>query len=123
VRRIKLAVIGCFAALSGTVAVLFGVEKSAAVSLAVFFLAATVFTCLYMCRSRWRATTAGRALLYVTASIAAITGQITLTLWLGPAYPGRAVVRACVYFVVAAAMLNLLFTLIGEQYRRRVGGR
>lgn len=76
------------------------------------------FVAVYAARSKWRATVAGRALLYSMASIGALTFQVLLSVWLGTEYPGRAVIRPILYIAVTLTLLHLLVTLIRVQNER-----
>ncbi|QHB37252.1 membrane protein [Gordonia phage Gudmit] len=77
------------------------------------------FVLLYGFRSRWQATHVGRVLLYLGASFAATVTQVTISVWTHSDYPLRDAVRAILYFVLLAAVGNLVWTVIREQREDR----
>lgn len=87
--------------------------------LSMWTVLAAVFTVLYGVRSRWRATAAGRALLYIAAVMTLVGAQVCLSAWVGADYPGREVLRTALYLGVAVTMLNMLVTLYRVQRDQR----
>lgn len=99
-------------------AMVLGLRVAAMLLLPFLMLVVGLFAGLYFFRSNWRATLAGRALLYSKLSLLAICayGSAALTL---DDFPVRDWVRLTVYLVVALTQLNLLLTLLRFQSEER----
>ncbi len=69
------------------------------------------FVSMYGFRSYWRTTIAGRALMYITLSLALMTSQVSVSLMTESDYPFRDEVRLVLYSTLALTLLNLLWTL------------
>lgn len=73
------------------------------------------FLILYGLRSPWRATSTGRGIFTLTASMVAVLSNALAGVMLGD-YPGRDLVRLILVGGVACAGWNLLRNLIGLQH-------
>lgn len=82
-------------------------------------LAAWSFAALYVSRSNWRSTVAGRALLYMMAAFASFATQVTVSAWTGSTYPFRDEIRGVLYTVLALTVANMVWTLYRIQARRQ----
>ncbi|WP_405490503.1 hypothetical protein [Nocardia sp. NBC_00511] len=76
-----------------------------------------VFVFVYMTRSHWSATAAGRAIIRLVVCIAAICTQGLATILTDYSYPGRSIIRPMLLLLVGVAILDLLWTLIRIQRR------
>lgn len=79
------------------------------------------FTVLYVGRSQWRQFAAGRSLLYVSVMLAVTFLIISASRFLGPNYPGRAVIIFVGFGGMAVVLLNLLLTLLRIQRAKATG--
>ncbi|WNM67186.1 hypothetical protein SEA_ERUTAN_40 [Gordonia phage Erutan] len=74
-----------------------------------------VFTFLYGFRSQWNLTEAGRTLMYLSLSFSLVLTQTIASVWSHSEYPAREIIRFIVYFVLAAALLNMVRRVLIEQ--------
>lgn len=74
------------------------------------FLGFLTFVIMYGVRSNWRATPAGRSLMYAIGSLNIITLMATVHLFTGR-YPGIEFVRIVAYTVLAFSAWRLVWTL------------
>lgn len=90
-------------------------------SIALICVAAltTIFTALYVSRSRWWISRIGKV--YATKSIvlAAVLLQAVVAVWWPFQYPFRDQVRFVVYVLGAVAYVPMIVTLLDEQRRNR----
>jgi hypothetical protein len=91
------------------------VRDAANVLLITIAVKSTALTALYGIRSPWRTTSAGRALLLLVSSIAAITTQGAVTILTHADYPYRDQIRDALFVYVALALLWLLLTVFRIQ--------
>ncbi len=101
-------------ALAGTSVFLLGPLTAGMVLLGVMAVGATVFVGLYVGRSNWRSTDAGRGLVY-TASIVALLGWNGFTYRAFGDYPGRLWLGMIVFYLFVVCIFNMLLTLIRSQ--------
>ncbi|WP_157095466.1 putative phage holin [Hoyosella altamirensis] len=94
-----------------------GVRAAATLLVPFLVLVVGLFAALYFFRSNWRATLAGRALLYSKLSLLVLSSYGATVLILDE-FPARDWVRLTVYLVVALTQLNLLLTFIRVQNER-----
>lgn len=80
---------------------------------------ASIYSGMYMARSAWWLTPAGRAQLWVKLSFSILMIWITLGLAFGP-WPGREEVRDWLFLGFAVASGNVALTLWGVQRRERI---
>lgn len=100
-----------FVGLLGVPFLLIDPTLAANILFTLFTLSAWGFVVLYALRSNWRATRAGRTVMYLAGSFAAVGSQVAVSIWLGSDYPGRDFVRLSLYYGIALTMLNLTWTL------------
>ncbi|UVF61562.1 membrane protein [Gordonia phage Genamy16] len=74
-----------------------------------------VFTFLYGFRSHWNLTGAGRTLMYLSLSFSLVLTQVMVSVWSHSEYPGREIIRFISYFVLTAALLNMVRRVLIEQ--------
>ncbi|AOE44302.1 membrane protein [Gordonia phage Eyre] len=74
-----------------------------------------VFTIVYGTRSQWWRTHAGRAVLYLSTALTLFAGQVGISAWTGSSYLWRNEIRFVLYFLLAATLANLIWTLLIEQ--------
>lgn len=77
--------------------------------------AVVIFTIMYGVRSRWHSSPAGRAVLYLSASLTTVSIIVGLNLLFGPDWIGRELARLLAYAFVFFANWRLLFVLIETQ--------
>jgi len=83
--------------------------------LVLFALVASfVFPGAYLARSNWRATRAGRSMLYLSIALAALLSLNFASIYFNE-YPGRGTVRSLVYLTLVLTYLGLIRTLIRVQ--------
>lgn len=73
--------------------------------------ALALFVGFYFFASPWKKLLVGRSLMYFAASLFLISGIVLLSLFLGPDYPGRELVRIAGYGLVSFTTWRLFFTL------------
>ena len=69
------------------------------------------FTFWYSARSRWKLLNAGRSLLYVFLALDLVLLQNSLSVWVGPEYFGRQILRAMMYTSIVVAVIGMSWTL------------
>ena len=74
-----------------------------------------LFVIFYAVRSPWHLLQAGRSLMYFVASLLGTSVIILLSLFLGPEYECRELLRIVVYGTVAFTSWRLFFALINIQ--------
>jgi len=80
-----------------------------------------VFVVVYGLRSRWRATSSGRAVMILVTCIGAICTQGAIAIFTDYTYPGRDIIRPLLLLGVAVAVFDLLLTLVRIQQQERRG--
>lgn len=78
-------------------------------------LVVTTFVILYSARSRWKSTSAGRALLVSKVSLMAIVWWSVLANLLPPEWDGREFLRPLLFIAILVAQIMLLVALIKAQ--------
>ena len=92
---------------------------AANVSLVYIAVLTTVFTVLYLVRSRWWTNRIGRVYLAKSVVMSLVLLQIVVAVWLDTDYPGRQHIRFVIYTLGAAVYLPMLISLWREQQRDR----
>lgn len=82
--------------------------------------AIALFVGYYYFGSPWRKLLAGRSLMYFACALLGITLNVLFTLFLGPDYPGRELVRILIYGGVFITSWRLFFTLRHIQRANKV---
>lgn len=118
-RRTNLAVLAVAFVINVVLLLTLPVKDAANVLIGTIAVKSTILTALYGLRSPWRSTEAGRAVMLLVSSIAAITVQGTVTILTGADYPGRDFVRDALFAYVAMALLWLLLTVFQLQQEHR----
>ena len=80
---------------------------------------ATAFTVLYGLRSAWRATHAGRALFWLSASLSGILLLYALVVIWGPDYAFREEIRLVLSVTVVINIYRMLWVLLRAQNKDR----
>lgn len=75
------------------------------------------FTIGYWRFSDWRLYAAGRAILYLLASLSAVCTQLSASAWFGTEYPLWAEIRMIIYAGVMFTAFNLIYTWHRERTR------
>ena len=75
------------------------------------FLGFLTFIVIYAIQSNWRATNAGRSLMYAIGALNLVVLLNTIHLFTGP-YPGIQFVRIPVYVTLVVAAWHLVYTLV-----------
>lgn len=78
-----------------------------------------LFVLLYALRSKWEATTAGRTIMALAASLAMLYLFIAFVLWFEPGMQVRGWLRLAVYVFASGAMWGMTASLIRYQHRGR----
>ena len=103
------AVIIAFALLGLGVLVFVDDPKTAGNILILFAsVCSTLFSVFYAIRSNWRATEAGKSLVYVSTSFAALGWFLAISLWWSNDFPFREPIRLVLYWALALSMLHRL---------------
>lgn len=81
---------------------------------------AVAFTLLYGLRSAWRATHAGRALFWLSASLSGVLLLYALVVIWGPDYPFREEIRLALSVTVVVNIYRMLWVLLRSQRMDRI---
>lgn len=90
-------------------------------SIALIFVAAltTVFTILYVGRSRWWANRIGKVYAAKSVALAVVLVQAVVAVWWPGDYPYRYEIRWLVYALGTVVYVPMIVTLLREQRRAR----
>lgn len=100
-------------------ALLLDSQASYDVLLTAMGLVGWVFCGLYATRSNWRATPAGRGLMYCATMIAVMGTRGALVTWWDVNFPGKEMSGVILFYIFDLTLANMIATLLTAQSKER----